>query len=65
MSMSSNSAPFRIYVTAEDCKLIEAALAAYSHNAAYRDLQERLDQQRPVATIAQPKQYRQRAKVFG
>ncbi|SET88202.1 hypothetical protein [Paracoccus homiensis] len=64
MSISSNNAPFRIYVTAEDCKLIEAALAAYSHNAAYRDLQERLDQQRPVATIAQPKPLRQRADAY-
>lgn len=45
---------FRPAVSADDWKLIIAAIGAYSHNAEYRDLLGRLERQATLNGIAEP-----------
>lgn len=49
MRRMSDDVMFRLAMFLEDWVLIDNALTAYAHNAAYRDLREKLDMQVAIA----------------
>ena len=51
MRRKSDDVMFRLAMSLEDWVLIDNALTAYSHNAAYRDVREWLDMQVAIARV--------------
>lgn len=49
MHRMSDAMMFRVAMSVEDWALIDTALTAYAHNAAYRELREKLKMQVPNA----------------
>jgi len=49
MRRMSDNVMFRLAMSLEDWVLIDNALTAYAHNAAYRDVREKLDMQVAIA----------------
>ena len=51
MRRMSDDVMLRLAMSLEDWVLIDNALTAYSHTAAYRDLREKLDMQVAIARV--------------
>lgn len=49
MRRKSDDVMFRLAMSLENWVLIDNSLTAYAHNAAYRDLREKLDMQMAIA----------------
>ncbi len=54
MFRPESASAFRPAVSADDWKIIMAAISAYSHNAEYRELLGRLERQAALNGIAEP-----------
>lgn len=58
MCQAQSATAFRPVLTADDWKIIVAAIEAYSHNPRYRDLLGRLERQAVIDGIKAPQRLR-------